>query len=572
MVAYYLENYTPYKMKDIDNSEETIKKINYEIQVLKSRIPSSNDVEIAQILDQINKKNDDIKMIQQFVSYKDNCFNEDKLKANLAILANPKIKKEVKKDIIEGYHIEENMNAIKESIINDMIENEKAQKKYQEKEKGGIGMENKNKNKNNGKNNIGKGIAIGAGSTVLSLIMLWSLCSCAKRGLVAPTCAPLPQFTGENLDEDHYYNQFGYDNYAEPTYEPERITPEVNQPTYVEPEVTEPIVSNAEEQTTPSYTEEDRLVDVLFDKGYDWNVAEYLVNNLSTDEIYELAAAPWYLYNPDNANDYFAAKNRYNLTFDKAIDFVNRAYSIQRTGFYRDATIYDIIEVLISIDNKDLMRIDNANLAQSFNTSFNGITNNYLFGETTNEDLYKLDAIQYFGSEYSDLGDFLAYYGPLVQRVVVNPYDEGIRDELVSYVRLFATSLNGFINEPSALTDNELFNNSAVVNDYLDWYIAYESFIKPLFPVLYPKDIEDIDFTNIEQIAHITILDSEGRYLEDQTRQARIAEIERRGLGKYTESILKAIDLVELNDLMETALRDPQIQEAINCGRTKGGN
>lgn len=192
--------------------------------------------------------------------------------------------------------------------------------------------------------------------------------------------------------------------------------------------------------------------------------------------------------------DYEFTMAKYSIREDQAISLVNRAHKIQELNFFEDATIDQIVEVLFAIDSRDLFLQDNANLAQLFNTSFNRVTDNYLFGKTTEDDFNKIEAIKYMAKEGTDMDKFLEQYSTLLKSILENPENDENRNKMLSHVEIFATSLNGFTNRDDLLTSDTTFNENAQVNDYYNYFIAYNSFIAPLYPVMAPTSVESADF------------------------------------------------------------------------------
>jgi len=311
---------------------------------------------------------------------------------------------------------------------------------------------------------------------------------------------------------------------SELTPAPQPEATEVPQPETTEvPQDNEIIFFDAED-TTKTIEENRETI------NFDIKVEEEIINIPETDEIKEM---------------YQFVQDKYEVTESRAKDYVNRAYMIKQTKFYNEAELEDIVEVIAGINKKDLFKSENSNLAQSFNNSFNRIVDNYLIGtwdeeslnnylENNQTDIAKLDALKYFAKDNTDLDNFLTTYSQLIQNILTNPNDDIARDMLYKYLRIFATSLNGFKNDKSVLTDNELFNDYAIVEDYYDWYIAYESFIKPLAPIMDALEINNIDGMIIEAIEY----DAVTAAVHENLKNIIVAN----GLEEYTDTI---IDLFE---------------------------
>jgi len=256
-------------------------------------------------------------------------------------------------------------------------------------------------------------------------------------------------------------------------------------------------------QTTPGENEYKKQLDGLMNIGYNEYFSKLMIANFSEETINKLLNSPYIVmvenyaitkgFNLDYINDYENARTIYNITPDKTVDYVNRAYKIQTTGFYNGASINDIVEIVMAIDNKNLQTTDNTNLAQSFNTSFNRIVDNALFGATTQEDINKLDALNYMATEGSEIEQFLSGFKPLCKRILENPDDLTAKQEMYNYLNIFATSLNGFTNEEGALNNKNEINAKAQVMDYYDWYTIYNSFVAPMYPTFVPTPTGDLN-------------------------------------------------------------------------------
>lgn len=347
------------------------------------------------------------------------------------------------------------------------------------------------------------------------------------------------------------------------------------------PETTETLTIETTEALETEVKNEN--IDKLMAKGYDEYTATLMAENFNDETINSLLEMPYIEtvkayastndFNINYLNDYEMYREMYNVTPAKIVDYVNRSYQIMATGFYEEATVDDIIKVVMAIDNKELFTTENAALAQSINTSFNRVVDHYLFGTITEEDINKLDAIKYFAKESTDLGRFLNRFGALAQDIVRNPEDSQYKDNMTQYISIYATSLNGFTNEPATLTDDQEFNENAQVNDYFDWYMSYCSFVGPLGDVLmYPRELQDVDLFYAEEIYHDTIL------LEDCTEEALANQRAQReellrayGYGDYLDSIFKLYKIYDLRELMLTALKDPEITNICGQSRTLGG-
>jgi len=193
--------------------------------------------------------------------------------------------------------------------------------------------------------------------------------------------------------------------------------------------------------------------------------------------------------------DYEAARLKYNITPAEAVDYVNRAYEVQNANFFDGATISQVVDIIKAIDNKEMFTSENANLAQAFNTSFNRTVDNALFGTATEEDKIKTDALYSIAKEGTDLDNFLSGFADRVKSILNDPTKEN-KDEMYNYVATFALSVNGFTNIDPDVNVSEPYNQDAQVNDFFDWYMAYDSFIKPLYPIF----VDETNFAKWEEL------------------------------------------------------------------------
>ena len=236
---------------------------------------------------------------------------------------------------------------------------------------------------------------------------------------------------------------------------------------------------------------------------------------------------------------------------DKEMDIRTRAAEIGKTGFFQDVYDSDIVELLNIIENKSLTDIENAGYAQLFNTTFNRIVEHYYLDEITENDINSVEALKHLAKENSDLDRFLTTFTELLKNVLRNPSNQDAKDKMIQYITIFGESLNGFTTNAEVMTDNKEFNENAQVNDFLNWWMAYDAVVKPTYPLYYPKALESIDGTVIESLM----------YMDEETRNAYI---ESNGLSNYRDAINKQIKLYELQYLMESALvNTPQYCEIV---------
>ena len=229
------------------------------------------------------------------------------------------------------------------------------------------------------------------------------------------------------------------------------------------------------------------VMEQLVNKGYSGYAAMLMVTNFSEETINTLLTVPYIAevenfadtkeFNINYINDYQTALETYGLSSNEAVDYVNRAYLINRTKFYQDATINEIVEVLNAVNNKELVMNDALN--QSVNNGLTEIYNNYAFTEGKNyEDLNKIDALMYFAKEDTDLDNFLTEYSQLVEEIL---NAKGNAEETEVAQRNMYNFLSTFALGYAGNTTNiENMNENAIVTDTADWNMAYESFVKPL--------------------------------------------------------------------------------------------
>ncbi len=262
------------------------------------------------------------------------------------------------------------------------------------------------------------------------------------------------------------------------------------------------------------------VIEALVNKGYDEYKAFLMSENFDKETIDAILSIPLNKdienyadvsdFNLNYINDYETVIERFNLSSTNTVDYVNRAYEINKTNFFEGALIEEVAEILMAIDNRELQTTNNANLAQAFNTSFNRVIDNYLFGELTEADLLKIDALQYMAKDGSDLDLFLTEFSSLAKRNIADKNDVDAKNEMYKYVATFALSLNGFTNEDEDINIEKPYNTNAQVNDYYDWYIAYNSFIAPLYPAI----VKDNEFEKYEELQYIMISALEGPEFE----------------------------------------------------------
>ncbi len=436
------------------------------------------------------------KSLEDIKSYEEKMFSEDEIKNDMKLMAASKTSKAKKREIAEKYsskidayidpliaeYLEQNDDDLEEDVDDD-LDNSDNKKSLKEKTK------DKLKTMGAFLNRHKKKIAAIAGSAVLVVGII----------MVAKTLDKNIE-TNDKKDND-------------------------------------PTPSTSIEQTYENPNKE--TIDSLVNKGYDEYSATLMVENFSKKTIDSLLETPYIEaitkyatvkdFNLDYINDYENAFITYSIAPEKAVDYVNRSYEISKTNFYEDASINEIVEIVMALDKQELFTKNNANLAQSFNTAFNQITEKYLFGELEDADINKLNALKYFAKEGSDMDDFLTNYSILVQEILNNPTKDEPRNKMYDFISIFAHTLNGFKNEVE-LTDSEALNENAIVKDYYDWYMAYCSFIAPLYPTFNNPDVEVHGY------------------------------IDENGVEVFESSDERYMKFLELQELMISGMQSPEIQ------------
>lgn len=465
-----LADLTGLSAKELKDLNSTKTKLETELKELKKELKAAEKrgFDTKAIQEEIDEKKAILEHIENYLKGQVDLVQ---LEADLKTIANSKTKKADKDAIIEKYKkdIELSRNFALEDIVIEMENDKKAEEEKKEKRKF---LKARTKKENEEKDNILKKISKKTRliilTIILAIILIFIAKSCSKQINNTPT--------GDTKD----------------------------------PYGIETMYKNADKTKLKK----------LVDKGYDEYLAVVMLNNLPSDVIDTLLQVPYIAaieeyaqakdLNLNYIEDYEDARIKYEITADKAVDYVNRAYQIQATGFYQDATINEIVEVVMTLDNKTLFTTNNANLAQSFNTSFNGVVEHALFGNTTADDVKKLDALQYFAAEGSDMDLFLTEFATITKKVLANPTDEAAKKEAYNYIATFALTLNGFKNTDEDIKIEQPYSTNAQVKDYYDWYMAYNSFIAPLYPLY----INDTNYPEFEYLQYVMITALQGPEFE----------------------------------------------------------
>ena len=465
-----LADLTGLSAKELKDLSSTKTKLETELKELEKELKAAEKrgFDTKAIQEEIDEKKTILEHIENYLKGQVDLVQ---LEADLKTIANSKTKKADKDAIIEKYKkdIELSRNSALEDIVIEMENDKKAEEEKKEKRKF---LKARTKKEKEEKDNILKKHwkkIVGVISAIILIIVIM---------LLAKSCNKQINNTSTENTKDPYSIETMYEN-----------------------------VDKAK-------------LKKLVDKGYDEYIAVVMLNNLPSDVIDTLLQVPYIAaieeyaqakdLNLNYIEDYEDARIKYEITADKAVDYVNRAYQIQSTGFYQDATINEIVEVVMALDNKTLFTTNNANLAQSFNTSFNGVVEHALFGNTTADDVKKLDALQYFAAEESDMDLFLTELATITKKVLANPTDEAAKKEAYNYIATFALTLNGFKNTDEDIKIEQPYSTNAQVKDYYDWYMAYNSFIAPLYPLY----INDTNYPEFEYLQYVMITALQGPEFE----------------------------------------------------------
>lgn len=229
-----------------------------------------------------------------------------------------------------------------------------------------------------------------------------------------------------------------------------------------------------------------KIIKALKNKGYNEYNAMLMAENFDDTTLETLQEIPYietvenYVtdkeFNLDYLNDYENARNTYNLTSDKAVDYVNRSVKIQETGFYDEASINEIVGVVKAVDDQITFKQDGDLFEQTIYASCVDIYNTYMFtNESQEEDINKIEAFKYFAKDGSELDLFLTEYTTLIQNVLkakgnVEESDKA-KQSVYNYLNVFASTFAG--NTVDVKNQNE----NAIISDTYDWNVAYHTFI-----------------------------------------------------------------------------------------------
>ncbi len=256
--------------------------------------------------------------------------------------------------------------------------------------------------------------------------------------------------------------------------------------------------------------EEPTLKDELEDLGYDDHHADLMAENFSeetienvkdngyVEEIENYATVKY--FKMEYLDDYEIATKTYNLEPYDAVDFVNRAHSLQFANFFPDSTINDVVEILREIDKHELEN-NNAGL---ITIRLSEITDNYLFNKITDEDIVILNTLPYLAERDTDEYNFLVHYADLIKKSITEPSNEEYRQQLQQFIRIFAENkANAQYNEPTHLSDDIVFNNDAIVENNRSWIETLKLYIDPTFMIAYPYPYESEEYREGEELSNL---------------------------------------------------------------------
>ena len=204
-------------------------------------------------------------------------------------------------------------------------------------------------------------------------------------------------------------------------------------------------------------------------------------------------------FNLDYLGNYLDAINSGIIEIDKAVDYVNRAYKIQETKFFDDASILDIVEIIDGINRQENKKIESTSIIGTLTD----IYNKYQYQTLTQEDVNKLDAFLYFAKDDSDLDKFLTEYASIAKQVLNAKNDKEnsnkAKNDMYNYLNVFANTYAGYVVEGEFTNPNI----NAIVKDTDDWAIAYASFVRPLISMnITPENAEAFGCLQINMLSN----------------------------------------------------------------------
>ena len=240
---------------------------------------------------------------------------------------------------------------------------------------------------------------------------------------------------------------------------------------------------------------QEELTKSLTKKGYSEYNAHLMAKNFSDEAInglleYLRPEAEKYAecrdFDLNNLNYYENTTSRYATMPEDTVDYVNRSANILATGFFKEADIDDVTEILYCMDNKMLFTNGNVSVTSPIVNELNDVLANYVYGTPVAGEANKLDAFKYFAKEGSDLDKFFTQASVLYQNIINNPAKQEYKNALMNFLDVYAHTICGVVATPETLTPNAELNESAILNDHYDYYIAYKAMVGPLGMLMRP--------------------------------------------------------------------------------------
>ena len=229
-------------------------------------------------------------------------------------------------------------------------------------------------------------------------------------------------------------------------------------------------------------------------------------------------------YNNSYRNEYTMVTNHYGVSNEYAIELVNRAYNIQDAGFYMDASIDDIVLLLIRVDNGELMVFD----SQGINDNINEVTTAFITGTTNNDDIRAIKALPYFVSSNSTTRTWLIDYSNILVDILNNPNNSSYKLNAINYLYSLADYIKGMYFGGRFVSQKEYTAATT-------FYMMYNSFVVPTEALLYDESVvnyynevlDELDklFDEVYEVVCgntvLVLAPTEGHYIEEETEYVR---------------------------------------------------
>lgn len=456
--------------EEVKNIGATASKLIRRLTNLREKIKTANKEEAKEIEENIHQIESTLELI---ATYQSMVQDIDETKKKIAYLS--RLKDPNKIAAVEDEFVETIRN--KGAAMNDKVKKDLKRGKHFAK-KGAVKEENEKKS-NWFKNNWGKitcgvvGVAIV--STLTGFIIHYKK---ENDRLIRDELNKIPN-SSDDLNP-------GSTTPSKPNENPSEPVPS-------EPTTTEPATPNEEEIRDAKKQEE--LTKSLTKKGYNEYNAHLMAKNFSDEAInglleYLRPEAEKYAecrnFNLSYLNYYENTTSRYATMPEDTVDYVNRSANILATGFFKEADIDDVTEILYCMDNKMLFTNGNVSVTSPIVNELNDILANYVYGTPVDGEASRLDAFKYFAKEDSDLDRFFTQAATLYQNIVNNPAKQEYKNALMDFLDVYAHAICGVITTPESLTSNDKLNESAILNDHYDYYIAYKAMVAPLGMLMRP--------------------------------------------------------------------------------------